>query len=108
LENLFHEAATCRSGKAHLNNLTRRVAAAVLALGALAFIIWAPGRVADVFHNLLALSNIALFVFAAGVLLWFLYAVILRRLLRARRIANARMKRMLRESAGRIDPQNDD
>jgi hypothetical protein len=47
------------------------------------------------------LSNVALFLFAAGVLMWFAYSVILRRILRARRIAHARMKRMLREAADR-------
>jgi hypothetical protein len=59
-----------------------------------------------VLHNVLALSNVALFVFAAGVLAWFLYAVIVRRLLRARRIANARMKRMLQEAGDRDKDQH--
>jgi hypothetical protein len=40
-------------------------------------------------------------VLAAGTLLWFLYWIYLRRILRARRIAHARDKRMLREAAER-------
>ena len=51
----------------------------------------------DVLHNLLALGSVALLLAAIATLLWFLYWFFLRRLLRARRIANARFKRMMRE-----------
>ena len=54
-------------------------------------------NVADFFHNLLALWSIGLLLVAAGTLAWFLYSFFLRRLLRARRIANARLERMMRE-----------
>jgi uncharacterized membrane protein YqjE len=77
------------------------LAAVSLLLGIMALIAWAPESVTNVLHNLFALSNVAIFVFAAAVLAWFVYAVILRRILRARRIANARMRRMMREAADR-------
>jgi hypothetical protein len=75
--------------------------AVCLLLGIMALIAWAPEWVTNALHNLLALSNLAIFIFAAAVLAWFVYAVILRRILRARRIANARMRRMMREAADR-------
>lgn len=81
-----------------------RLAGVVLLLGSIALIVWAPGQVSNVLHTFFALSNLTIFMFAAAVLAWFVYAVILRRILRARRIANARMRRMMRESANR---QND-
>lgn len=84
---------------------TGRIAGFLLLAGIAALIIWAPARIATVLHNLLALSSIMLFLFAAAVLLWFLYAVILRRILRARRIANARMRRMMREAGDRGEDQ---
>jgi hypothetical protein len=83
-----------------------RIGGLVLIAGIIALIVWAPAGVLAVLHNVLALSNVALFVFAAGVLAWFLYAVIVRRLLRARRIANARMKRMLQEAGDRDKDQH--
>ena len=54
-------------------------------------------NVAYLFHNLLALWSIGLLLVAAGTLAWFLYSFFLRRLLRARRIANARFERLMRE-----------
>jgi hypothetical protein len=53
------------------------------------------------FYNLAAVWNLLLLLAAAGALLWFLYWFLLRRLIRARRIANARERRMLREAAER-------
>ena len=41
--------------------------------------------------------SLALILGSAGVLLWFLYSVCLRRLWRVRRIANIRLRRMLEE-----------
>jgi heme exporter protein D len=78
-----------------------RVVAVTLIAGSLALLIWAPGQVSEALRNFLALGNLAIFLFAAVVLAWFFYAVILRRILRARRIANARMRRMMREARDR-------
>ena len=41
--------------------------------------------------------SLALVLGSVGVLVWFVYSVCLRRLLRVRRIANIRLKRMLEE-----------
>jgi hypothetical protein len=53
------------------------------------------------FYNLAAFWNLMLLLAAAAALVWFLYWVVLRRLIRARRIAGARERRMLREAAER-------
>jgi hypothetical protein len=53
------------------------------------------------FSGVAALWELAVLMLAAGTLLWFLYWIYLRRILRARRIAHARDKRMLREAAER-------
>jgi hypothetical protein len=58
-------------------------------------VIYLPTTLFDVVHNLLALLSVALLLVAIGTLLWFFYWFFLRRLLRARRIANARFKRMM-------------
>ncbi|HET7207021.1 MAG TPA: hypothetical protein VFI95_10640 [Terriglobales bacterium] len=79
----------------------RKVTFALVLLGLIAAVIWEPDLVAGFLHNALALSNVALLVLAIAALAWFLYWVVLRRILRARRIANARMRRMLRESTDR-------
>ena len=63
-------------------------------------IIYAPTTLFDVIHNLLALASVALLLVAIGTLVWFFYWFFLRRLLRARRIANARFRRMMREREG--------
>jgi hypothetical protein len=47
------------------------------------------------------MGNLMLLLLAAGTLAWFLFYFFLRRILRARRIANARERRMLREAAER-------
>ena len=52
-------------------------------------------------ENLAAIGNLVLWLLAAGTLAWFLFYFLLRRLLRARRIAHARERRMLREAAER-------
>ena len=51
----------------------------------------------NVIHSLLTIFAVALTLCTAGTLLWFLYSFSLRRLIRARRIANLRLKRMLQE-----------
>jgi len=53
------------------------------------------------FAQLAAFWNLLLFLILAGTLLWFFYGFFLRRLIRARRIANARSRRMMREAAER-------
>lgn len=64
---------------------------------------WVVERIGmtNLFSSLATLWYLALLVFAAGTLLWFLYWIYLRRILRARRIAHARDKRMLLEAAER-------
>jgi len=52
-------------------------------------------------ENLGAMGNLLLLLFSAGTLAWFLFYFVLRRLIRARRIAHARDRRMLREAAER-------
>ena len=49
--------------------------------------------------------NLILLLLAAATLIWFLYWVFLRKLLRAKRIRSAQMKRLLRESAQRSEEQ---
>jgi len=53
------------------------------------------------FYNFAAIWNLLLLLAAAAALFGFLYWFGLRRVLRARRIANARERRMLREAAER-------
>ena len=48
-----------------------------------------------------AVWNLVLLVVAVATLGWFLYWVFLRKLIRAKRISSARMKRLMRESAER-------
>ena len=52
-------------------------------------------------ENFAAMGNFLLLLLAAGTLSWFLFYFFLRRLIRARRIANARERRLLREAAER-------
>jgi hypothetical protein len=51
--------------------------------------------------NAAAIWNLLLLLAAIGTLVWFLYWFGLRRLIRARRIASSRDRRMLREAAER-------
>jgi O-antigen/teichoic acid export membrane protein len=60
------------------------------------------------FSSLAALWELAVLALAVGTLAWFFYWVYLRRILRARRIARLRDKRMLREAAERRFQQTDD
>jgi len=54
-----------------------------------------------VLSNAAAIWNLILLLAAGGTLAWFLYWFGLRRLIRAKRIAGARERRMLREAAER-------
>ena len=47
--------------------------------------------------------NLILLLLAAATLIWFLYWVFLRKLIRAKRISSGHMKRLLRESAERAE-----
>jgi hypothetical protein len=53
------------------------------------------------FAQLAAFWNLLLLIAVLGTLLWFVYGFFLRRLIRARKIANARSRRMMREAAER-------
>lgn len=60
-----------------------------------------------VLSNLAAIWNLILLLAAIGTLTWFFYWFGLRKLIRARRIAGARDRRLLREAAERHDQQRD-
>ncbi len=55
--------------------------------------------------NLASLWNLILLVALFGTLVWFFYAVFLRKVLRARRISNVRERRLMREAAERNSPE---
>lgn len=55
----------------------------------------------SVLLGLASLFQLLLLAAAAAVLGWFLYSFFLRRILRARRIANARERRLIREALSR-------
>ncbi len=55
----------------------------------------------SLWSNLAAVWSLLLLLAVIGTLLWFLYSFFLRRMIRARRIASARMRRMMREAAER-------
>ncbi len=55
----------------------------------------------SILSNLAAIWNLLLLMAAVGTLAWFLYWFVLRRLIRARKIAGARDRRLLREAAER-------
>ncbi|MGC2193528.1 MAG: hypothetical protein WA628_02555 [Terriglobales bacterium] len=58
----------------------------------------APFRAADLVRWLANVWSLGLIVAAAATLAWFVYSILLRRLLRVRRIANIRLRRMLDEN----------
>ena len=58
-----------------------------------------------ILSNLAAVWNLILLLAAVGTLTWFLYWFGLRRVIRARRIAGARERRLLREAAERHGQQ---
>jgi hypothetical protein len=55
----------------------------------------------NLLKNIANLWSFSLLLAAVVTLLWFIYAVFLRKILRARRISIAREKRLLREAAQR-------
>jgi hypothetical protein len=74
-----------------------RLIALILVAGIFLLLVYSPPNLLDAFHSLLALTSVALLFAAVGTLVWFFYWFFLRRLLRARRIANARLNRIMRE-----------
>jgi len=62
--------------------------------------------VTSLLSNAAALWDLLLLLLAIGTLLGFLYGFVFRRLVRARRIAGARDRRMLREAAERESVKN--
>jgi hypothetical protein len=61
-------------------------------------LVLAPFRVVDLVRWLANVWSLALIVAVAATLAWFVYSIFLRRLLRVRRIANIRLRRILEES----------
>ena len=85
-----------------------RLIALIIVGGILLLLVYSPPDLLELFHSVLALGSLVLLFVALGTLLWFFYRFFLRRLLRARRIANARMNRMLRERAeGKVGGSSD-
>lgn len=74
-----------------------RLIALILVAGIVLLLVYSPPNLLDAFHSLLTLTSVALLFAAVGTLVWFFYWFFLRRLLRARRIANARLNRIMRE-----------
>lgn len=74
----------------------RAVGLSVL-VAVLFFLVFAPTRLLEIAHNFLALWSFALLAASLATLVWFLYWFFLRRIMRARRIANLRLKRMVEE-----------
>jgi hypothetical protein len=58
-----------------------------------------PFRAVDLVRWLANVWSLGLIVAAAATLAWFVYSIFLKRLLRVRRIANIRLRRILDESA---------
>ena len=56
--------------------------------------------------NVAAVWNLLILTLAVVALSWFFYAFFLRRIMRKRRIANARDRRLLREAAERSLPRD--
>jgi hypothetical protein len=58
----------------------------------------APFRVVDLLRWLANVWSLGLIVAVVATLAWFVYSIFLRRLLRVRKIANIRLRRMLEEN----------
>lgn len=59
---------------------------------------WAPFRLVDLVRWLANVWSLGLILAVVVTLAWFVYSIFLRRLLRVRRIANIRLKRLLEEN----------
>lgn len=71
--------------------------ALILVVTVIAILVFAPPRLLEVFETLLGLWNVVLLIWVAATLVGFFYWFFLRRILRARRIANIRLERMIEE-----------
>jgi hypothetical protein len=58
---------------------------------------FAPPPIVDIIRSIANLWTVGLILATAGTLLWFVYWIYFRKLLRVRRIANLRLRRMLDE-----------
>jgi len=63
---------------------------------------FAPPPIVDIVRSIANFWTVGLILATAGTLLWFIYWVYLRKLLRVRRIANLRLRRMLEERESNI------
>lgn len=72
------------------------VAPGILAPSVL-FTTFSPLPLREIARSLLALWSFGLLAASLATLLWFFYRFFLRRIMRARRIANLRLKRMMEE-----------
>jgi hypothetical protein len=61
-------------------------------------IVTLPFRIVDLVRWLANVWGLGLIVAAAATLAWFVYSIFLKRLLRVRRIANLRLRRILEEN----------
>lgn len=77
------------------------ILAAAIAVALIVTIIFAPSTVIPFLRQLSVVWNFLLLIVAAGTLLWFVYWVGLRRILRAKRISSIRWKRLMDEAAAR-------
>jgi O-antigen/teichoic acid export membrane protein len=77
------------------------IIALVLLLVLLAFTNVMPDQSLSFLTHAGAIWSLVLFCAVPAVLLWFIYRVFLRRILRARRIAHIRMRRLMEEAAER-------
>jgi hypothetical protein len=66
---------------------------------------FAPPPIADIVRSIANFWTVGLILTTVGTLLWFVYWVYLRKVLRVRRIANLRLRRMLEERESDI-PDN--
>jgi hypothetical protein len=76
-----------------------RSVALLLMLVVVLLFFFAPQPLLDGLRGLANFWSLGLMAAAAGTLVWFLYWVFLRKLLRVRRIANIRLRRMLEDDS---------
>jgi flagellar biosynthesis protein FliQ len=84
---------------------TLPVTALVIVAATILIVAFVPGLAVRLIDSLLAISNLALFFAVVATLGWFFYWFFLRRMIRARRIANARLRRILSEKIEDEQPE---
>lgn len=77
----------------------------VLVAATIFIVTFVPGLAVRLIEYVLAISNLALFFAVVATLGWFFYWFFLRRMIRARRIANARLRRILSEKIEDEQPE---